>query len=293
MLRRLLGEDVALTVRLMEGPCLAVVDPAQLETALVNLCVNARDAMRQGGLLVIETSRTVLTADYARQHEEVSPGAYSVVAVSDTGEGIAPENLARVFEPFFTTKGVGKGTGLGLSMVYGFVKQSGGHVKAYSEPGHGATFKLYFRAATGQAAAPPQPADPAERGDGEVILLVEDEPPVRSLARRLLEDLGYTVKAAHDGPSALALARTLPRIDLLLTDVMLPGGMSGRDVAESLARERPDMPVVYTSGYSEDILSHRAQVGPDPRLVSKPYDRDQLAAALRAGLRDRPSDGAG
>jgi signal transduction histidine kinase/ActR/RegA family two-component response regulator len=293
MLRRLLGEDVALTVRLTEVPCLAVVDATQLETALVNLCVNARDAMRQGGLLVIETSRTELTPEYARQQEEVAPGPYSVVAVSDTGEGIVPENLTRVFDPFFTTKEVGKGTGLGLSMVYGFVKQSGGHVKAYSEPGHGATFKLYFPAATGRVVEPAPPADAAERGDGEVILLVEDEPPVRSLARRLLEDLGYTVRAAHDGQSALALARTLPRIDLLLTDVMLPGGMSGRDVAETLLQERPGTPVVYTSGYSEEILSHRAHVGPDPRLVSKPYDRQQLAAAVRAGLRDRPSDGAG
>ncbi len=213
--------------------------------------------------------------------------------MSDTGEGIVPENLTRVFDPFFTTKEVGKGTGLGLSMVYGFVKQSGGHVKAYSEPGHGATFKLYFPAATGRVVEPAPPADAAERGDGEVILLVEDEPPVRSLARRLLEDLGYTVRAAHDGQSALALARTLPRIDLLLTDVMLPGGMSGRDVAETLLQERPGTPVVYTSGYSEEILSRRAHVGPDPRLVSKPYDRQQLAAAVRAGLRDRRSDGAG
>ncbi len=149
------------------------------------------------------------------------------------------------------------------------------------------------RRATGQAAEPAPPATAAEPGNGEVILLVEDEPPVRSLARRLLEDLGYTVEAAHDGQSALALGRALPRVDLLLTDVMLPGGMSGREVAETLAQERPGLPVVYTSGYSEEILSHRAQVGPEPRLVSKPYDRQQLAAAVRAGLRDRRGDGAG
>jgi len=170
---------------------------------------------------------------------------------------------------------------------------SGGHVKVYSELGHGAMFKLYFPEATGQAAEPAPAAAPAEPGNGEVILLVEDEPPVRSLAKRLLEDLGYTVEAAHDGQSALALARALPRVDLLLTDVMLPGGMSKREVAEALAKERPGLPVVYTSGYSEEILSHRAEVGPDPRLVSKPYDREQLAATVRAGLRDARGDGAG
>jgi signal transduction histidine kinase/ActR/RegA family two-component response regulator len=286
MLRRLLGEDVTLTARLSEAPCLATIDATQLETALVNLCVNARDAMPRGGLLVIETSRAVLSEGYARQHDEVTPGAYVVVAVSDTGDGIAPENLSRIFEPFFTTKEIGKGTGLGLSMVYGFVKQSGGHVQAYSEVGHGTTFKLYFPEVTGRPAGVAGPSPVAERGRGEVILLVEDAPAVRLLARRLLEDLGYGVEVAGDGPSALGLARKLPRLDLLLTDVMLPGGMSGRDVAEALARERPGVPVIYTSGYSEDILSHRAQVGPDPRLVPKPYDVQVLATIVRAALRD-------
>jgi len=285
MLRRLMGEDIALTLRLSDGPCLAVVDATQLETALVNLCVNARDAMPRGGLLVLETSRTILTADYARQHEEVAPGAHVVIAVSDTGEGIPPENLARIFEPFFTTKDVGKGTGLGLSMVYGFVKQTGGHVKAYSELGHGTTFKLYFPEAAGRPIGLQSPVPEAERGNGEVVLLVEDAPAVRQLAKRVLEDLGYRVEVVEDGPSAIALARELGRIDLLLTDVMLPGGMSGREVGETLARERPGLPVVYTSGYSEDILSHRAQVAPDRRLVAKPFDRHALATALRAALR--------
>ncbi len=269
MLHRLLGEEVTVTLRLANPPCLAVVDATQLETALVNLCVNARDAMPAGGLLVLETSRTELTGEYARRHEEVTPGRYSVVTVSDTGEGITRENLARVFEPLFTTKGLRKGTGLGLSMVYGFVKQSGGHIKAYSEPGHGATFRLYFPEATGAPAAAP----PAK-------------PPVRALAIRLLEDLGYKVVAATDGPSALALAAPLPRIDLLVTDAMLPGGMSGRQVAEALAGARPGLPIVYMSGYSEDILAHRAQVGADPRLVPKPFDREQLAGAVRAALAD-------
>jgi signal transduction histidine kinase/CheY-like chemotaxis protein len=289
MLRRLLGEEITVTVRLAEAACLATVDEAQLEAALVNLCVNARDAMPAGGLLVLETGSTELTREYARQNEDVAPGRYSVVTVSDTGEGIRREHLTRVFEPFFTTKEVGKGTGLGLSMVYGFVKQSGGHIKAYSEPGHGATFKLYFPEATGDPAAPPVPRAMAERGRGEIVLLVEDEPPVRLLAIRLLEDLGYSVVAATDGPSALALATSLPRIDLVVTDVMLPGGMSGRQVAEAIAAARPRLPIVYMSGYPEDILAHRAQVGPDPRLVPKPFDRDQLAEAVRSALAERPA----
>jgi signal transduction histidine kinase/CheY-like chemotaxis protein len=292
MLHRLLGEEVTVTLRLADAPCLAEVDATQLETALVNLCVNARDAMPHGGRLVLETSRTELTADYARQNEEVQPGRYVVVAVSDSGDGIRPEHLARVFEPFFTTKGPGRGTGLGLSMVYGFVKQSGGHVKAYSELGHGATFRLFFPEAVprgtpgpGPAPVPSRPA--AEQGRGEVVLLVEDEPPVRALAIRLLEDLGYQVVPANDGPTALALAAGMPRLDAVVTDVMLPGGMTGRQVAESLAAARPGLPIVYVSGYSEDILAHRAQVGPDPRLVAKPFNREQLAAAVRAALADR------
>jgi CheY-like chemotaxis protein len=174
-------------------------------------------------------------------------------------------------------------------MVYGFVKQSGGHIKAYSEPGHGATFRLYFPEAAprdGRVMAPLPTAVSAERGRGEVILLVEDEPPVRALGIRLLEDLGYKVIPANDGPAALALAAGLARLDVVVTDVMLPGGMNGRQVVESLLKDRPGLPVVYMSGYSEDILAHRAQVGPDPRLVPKPFDREQLAAAVRAALAD-------
>jgi signal transduction histidine kinase len=284
MLGRLLGEEIAVSVRLADPPCLAVVDAAQLETALVNLCVNARDAMPRGGLLVLGTARTELTKEYARRNEEVTPGRYVVVSASDTGEGIKPEHLTRIFEPFFTTKSVGKGTGLGLSMVFGFAKQSGGHIKAYSEPGHGTTFKLYFPEAAGEPEVPPPPRLPAGRGHGEVILLVEDEPSVHALAIRLLEDLGYSVVSATDGPSALARAASLERIDVLLTDVMLPGGMSGRQVAEAITVSRPGLPIVYMSGYPEDILTHRAQVGPDPRLVTKPFDQEQLAEAVRSAL---------
>jgi signal transduction histidine kinase/ActR/RegA family two-component response regulator len=284
MLRRLLGEEITVTLRLARNGCLAVVDATQLETALVNLCVNARDAMPAGGLLVLETGHAELTRDYARHNEEVTPGRYALVSVSDTGQGIRPEHLSRIFEPFFTTKGVGKGTGLGLSMVYGFVRQSGGHIKAYTEAGHGATFKLYFPEAAGTPAPAPPARVQAGRARGEVVLLVEDELQVRTLATRLLEDLGYLVVSATDGPSALATAAPLPRIDVLVTDVMLPGGMSGRQVAEAIGALRPGLPIVYMSGYPEDILAHRAQVGPDPRLIPKPFDREQLADAVRAAL---------
>ncbi|HEX6736645.1 MAG TPA: response regulator, partial [Vicinamibacteria bacterium] len=221
---------------------------------------------------------------------DVVPGQYAVLAVSDTGTGIAPEHLARVFEPFFTTKEPGRGTGLGLSSVYGFVRQSGGHAKVYSEVGKGTAVKLYFPRAAGSpaaSAAPPAPA--AETGAGELILLVEDEDALRELATEMLEELGYRVMSAANGPEALARARELPRIDLLLTDVMLPKGMTGRQVAEDLARERPGLRVLYASGYSEDVLQHRGQLAPGLQLLSKPYNFDELATAVREAMGRSPT----
>ena len=284
LLARALEEHVALTVRAAEAPCLANVDEAQLETALVNLCVNARDAMPDGGILVIETARASLDAAYARQHEDVAPGRYVMISVSDSGQGIPAKDLERIFEPFFTTKDPAKGTGLGLSMVYGFVKQSGGHVKAYSEIGHGTAFKLYFPEATGTVAPRAQPPAVEARGAGELILVVEDEDQVRRLATRILERLGYRVIAAADGPSALALAREHPDLDLLLTDVILPGGMSGKDVAATLTRERPTLPVIFASGYSAELVFQAGHVGHWERHVPKPYDPAKLAAEVRAAL---------
>jgi signal transduction histidine kinase/ActR/RegA family two-component response regulator len=289
MLARLLGEDVTLKINLGSAPCLADVDPIQVETALMNLCVNARDAMPQGGLLIVESGMTEFDESYARTNPDVAPGRYVMISVNDTGVGIPPENIARVIEPFFTTKAPGKGTGLGLSMVYGFVKQSGGHLKLYSEVGRGTAVKVYFPEAAGTVAARTEEAAVEERGAGEIILLVEDNDGVRRLAARLLGDLGYRVIAAADGPAALALARDQPRIDLLLTDAVLPEGMTGRQVAEELARQRPGVPVLYTSGYSQEIAEHRGQVDPGFRLLSKPFDRGQLAKAVRAALqRGRP-----
>lgn len=295
LLTSTLPEDVTLTVRPAAIPCMTNVDPTQVETALVNLVVNARDAMPQGGHVSIETGRATLDAAYAGVHDEVTPGRYVVVAVSDTGHGIPKENLQRVLEPFFTTKEPGKGTGLGLSMVYGFVKQSGGHVKVYSEVGHGTTVKLYFPETTGAhslAVEPPglEATRMEETVGDEVVLVVEDEEQLRRLITRLLKGFGYRVAEAPDGRAAVSLARTLDRIDVLLTDVMLPGGMTGPQLADLLAQDHPGLPVVYMSGYSEEILLERAKVSGVEggfRLVSKPFDRQQLAAALRAALSER------
>ena len=226
----------------------------------------------------------MLDEHYVRTAEDVTPGPYSVITVSDTGAGIPPENIPRLFEPFFTTKGPGKGTGLGLSMVYGFVKQSGGHVKVYSEVGRGTSVKLYFPEAVGQPALSTPAPDEDERGNGEVVLLVEDEPLVRATTVRLLRRLGYSVLEAADGASALALVKPDSRIDLLLTDVMLPGTITGPKLADEIKRLRPDIPVLFASGYSQEIIDLGAHAGPSMRFLAKPYDRRKLAKAVHEAL---------
>jgi CheY-like chemotaxis protein len=239
--------------------------------------------------VIIEVGKATLDGNYSRSVGDAAPGRYSLIAVNDSGSGIAPEHLPRVFEPFFTTKRPGQGTGLGLSMVYGFVKQSGGHLKVYSEPGRGTSVKMYFPEATGTpAVATPQP-DEEPRGYGEVVLLVEDEPGVRSLAVRILRRLGYTVLEAADGASALALAQTNTRIDLLLTDVTLPGELTGPRIAETLLKQRPDLPVVFASGYSREMIDLGARTGTALRFLPKPYDRRSLAVAVRDALQNRPA----
>jgi signal transduction histidine kinase/ActR/RegA family two-component response regulator len=290
MLRRVVGDTAELRVAPASGPCLANVDPVQIETALLNLCINARDAMPRGGSVVIETGEATLDQHYARTADDVVPGRYAFIALSDSGAGIPPEHLPRVFEPFFTTKGPGKGTGLGLSMVYGFVKQSGGHVKVYSEVGRGTSVKMYFPEATGTPAiTTPAPGDDP-RGNGEVILLVEDEPLVRALGVRLLRRLGYTVLEAKDGDDALEVARPGTRVDLLLTDVMLPGQLTGPRLAEELVRRRPEVRVLFASGYSREMIELGAHGAGSVRFLSKPYDRRKLAQAVRDALRS--DDGA-
>lgn len=285
LLCRALGEHVEIAFVNHAGLWPALIDPTQLESAILNLCINARDAMPSGGRLTIETGNAHLDADYCARHTEIEPGDYVMIAVSDTGTGIAPEHLARVFEPFFTTKDKDKGTGLGLAMVFGFMKQSRGHVNVYSEPGHGTTVKLYLPRAGEAAAAPVVGAAIAEvRGGTETVLLVEDDELVRAYARVQLAGLGYRVFEAPDGPHALQLLREHPEVALLFTDVVMPGGMSGRDLADAALRLQPALRVLYTSGYTENAIVHHGRLDPGVRLLGKPYRRAELARQLRAAL---------
>jgi len=278
LLQRTLGEHIDL--RYVEPSALwpAHADPAQLENAVLNLALNARDAMPGGGRLTIELGNIAIDADYAGRHSEVSPGDYVVLAVSDTGHGMTKEVAARVFEPFFTTKPDGKGTGLGLAMVFGFVKQSGGHVGIYSEPGHGTTVRIYLPRA---AAAPAieRPDLPADLPHGSAtILLVEDEPAVREIAVEILRGLGYHVLDAADGEEALRVfGAHAAAVDLLLTDVVLPGALRGRDLAERITAVRPEVRVLFMSGYTENSIVHHGRLDPGVQLINKPFKRDQLA----------------
>lgn len=284
LLRRTLGERIAIRVQPAPDLWKAMVDPTQIDDALVNLSINSRDAMPEGGSLTIETGNAVLDEDYVAHHSEVSPGEYVMLAVSDTGTGMSPEVIARAFEPFFTTKPPGEGTGLGLSQVYGWVKQSGGHIKIYSERGHGTTIKLYLpRAAADAAAAPTADDGPAASSNGnETILVVEDNPNVRRTLIRQLSDLGYASIEAEHGAQALEIVRTGAEFDLLLTDVVMPGGISGYDLAESVRELRPAQKILFTSGYTELAAGGgRADRGP---LLSKPYRKQELGRAIRLVL---------
>ena len=284
LLRRALGEHIE--IEFVRGAQLwpALVDPAQLENALLNLCLNARDAMPQGGRLTIETCNTRIDDDYASKHDEVKAGQYVLLAVSDTGAGIAPDHLARVFEPFFTTKEKGKGTGLGLAMVYGFVKQSGGHASIYSEVGHGTSVKLYLpRAAKPSTSAPPRGDNTQLTGGTETILMVEDDEFVHHYAQAQLRRLGYTVLTAENGHQALELLGAHDNIDLLFTDVVMPG-MSGRELADEARKLRPGLKVLYTSGYTENAIVHHGRLDPGVLLLGKPYRRSDLARKIREAL---------
>lgn len=290
LLRRTLGEQVEIEIVRGGGLWTAMVDPAQLESALLNLCLNARDAMPDGGRLTIETANAHLDEDYARQHVEITPGHYVMIAVTDTGVGVSPEIAERVFEPFFTTKASGQGSGLGLSMVYGFAKQSRGHVKLYSEPGEGTTVKLYLPR-TREDTPAEQGATPRRlpRGAGERVLVVEDDEMVRRFVREQVAGIGYQVLSAANAAEALRLIDSGEAIDLLFTDVVMPGDLDGRQLAEAARQLQPDLPVLYTSGYTENAIVHQGRLDPGVLLLNKPYRLADLAEKLAAALKQRPA----
>ena len=287
MLRRTLGEQVELEAVLGAGLWSVEADPVQLENAILNLAVNARDAMGTGGKLTIETHNASLDDAYVEGVPEgLQPGQYVMIAVSDTGCGMEADTQHKVFEPFFTTKEVGKGTGLGLSQVYGFVRQSGGHVRIYSEPGVGTSVKIYLpRAPAGVRAerADTRPEPMALSGD-EKILLVEDHEDLREHVAGILADLGYEVVATADGPTALAMIEERSDFDLLLTDVVLPGGMNGRQIATRALELRPGLKVLFMTGYTHNAIVHEGRLDAGVALISKPFTYDQLGAKVRAEL---------
>src|SRR5437660_928497 len=282
LLRRLIGEDVELATVLDPTLGRVTADPGQLEQVIVNLAVNARDAMPQGGKLTLETRNIDLDSSYTLEHSLVKPGPYVQLTVSDSGIGMDEETQAHAFEPFFTTKPRGQGTGLGLAMVYGTVKQSGGFIWVYSEPGHGATFKIYLPRvdAPVESATPPAPVERPPRGS-ETVLLAEDEPAVRAIAQQVLERQGYTVLAAPSGADALALAAQHgATIDLLLTDVVMPR-ISRRDLADRLTAQRPGIRVLYISGYTDNAIVRHGMLEPGLAYLQKPFRPDALVRKVR------------
>ena len=289
LFRPTLGEQIEIEAMLKPEAWPAMIDPSQLSTALLNLAVNARDAMPDGGKLTLETGNVILDEAYASANVEVTPGPYVMIAVSDTGTGIPAALLDKVFEPFFTTKEVGKGTGLGLSMVFGFVKQSGGHIKIYSEAGVGTTVKLYLPRIGERSEEAMQEATSETPPQGhETILVVEDDEMVRGFVVAQLASLGYTTREARDGAEALALADSGTSFDMLFTDVIMPGGMNGRQLAQEMRKRRPDIRVLYTSGYTENAIVHHGRLDPGISMLNKPYRKVELARKVREILNAPP-----
>ena len=285
LLRATLGEQIEIDSMLGAPSAPALIDPSQLSTAILNLALNARDAMPNGGKLTLETKNVVLDENYVSMNSEVSPGNYVMIAVSDTGKGIPGSLLDKVFEPFFTTKDVGKGSGLGLSMVYGFVKQSNGHIKIYSEQGHGTTVKLYLPQAADVADVPATETgiSGSEYGD-ESILIVEDDALVRQYVVTQISRFGYHTLAASNAAEGLAIIDGAERIDLLFTDVIMPGGMNGRQFATEALKRRPALKVLYTSGYTDNAIVHHGQLDAGVLLLPKPYLSSDLARMIRTAL---------
>ena len=285
LLRPTLGEQIEIESMLAHDSAPALIDPSQLSTAILNLALNARDAMPNGGKLTLETKNVVLDENYPSMTSELKPGNYVMIAVSDTGEGIPGSLLDKVFEPFFTTKEVGKGSGLGLSMVYGFVKQSNGHIKIYSEESHGTTVKLYLPAAAGvpDALAAEVGISGGEHGD-ESILIVEDDALVREYVVTQISRFGYHTMAAGNAAEALAIIDGPERFDLLFTDVIMPGGLNGRQLATEALKRRPELKVLYTSGYTENAIVHHGRLDAGVLLLPKPYLSSDLARMIRTAL---------
>jgi signal transduction histidine kinase len=284
LLTRTLGETIQIRTRLPADLWRACIDPNQLENAVINLAVNARDAMPEGGVLTIEAENVELDDGLVDALAGILAGSYVLIAVTDTGTGMSKEVADRVFEPFFTTKPEGAGTGLGLSMVFGFVKQSGGHIRIESEPGSGTAIKLYFPAAAADAPDPSETDDasplPLARS-GEAVLLVEDDPGLRKIATLQLARLGYAVVAAEDGVEALRLLLDAPRIDLLLTDIVLPRGMSGPMLARECQKHRPCLKVLFMSGYAKGSMPYTGTLAEGAHMLTKPFRKTDLAKKLR------------
>ena len=289
LLARTLGENIKLETIGAAGLWKAEVDASELESTLLNLALNARDAMPEGGKLTIETSNAYLDDEYCRHHESLAPGQYILIAVTDNGAGMTAETIDRAFEPFYTTKEAGKGTGLGLSQVYGFMKQSDGHVKIYSEPGEGTTIKLYLPRRVGDETAFSGDDDVgSERGRAEIILVVEDDDGVRQYASEILRDLNYQVIEAKDSASALRLLDADKKFDLLLTDVVLPG-KNGRELATEVENRRPGTKIIFMTGYSRNAIVHHGRLDPGTELIQKPLVERVLARKIRQVLDSGPS----
>jgi PAS domain S-box-containing protein len=285
ILQRVIGEDIELVVELAGSLAHCKLDAGQVEQVIVNLAVNARDAMPTGGRLMLETADVEITPEYGRRHVGVEPGKYVMLVISDTGVGMTSQTRERIFEPFFTTKESGKGTGLGLATVFGIVKQSGGHIWVHSEPGHGTTFRLYFPHTEERPSVQPVSSlPPTSIAGDEVVLLAEDEPAVREIARKILERAGYTVLEASNGGEALLIVEQHPGpIHVLLTDVIMPR-MSGQALAQRLLQVRPELKVLYMSGYTDDAIGHHGVLPPGTEFLQKPLTPELLLRRMRQVL---------
>jgi two-component system, NtrC family, sensor kinase len=289
LLTRTLGENIELETIGGAGLWKVEADASELESTLLNLALNARDAMPEGGKLTIETSNAYLDDEYCRQHDGITPGQYVQIAITDSGAGMSAETIDRAFEPFFTTKEAGKGTGLGLSQVYGFMKQSEGHIKIYSEPGEGTTIKLYLPRRDGdEAANSADDSESSDRGRGETILIVEDDDGVRQYASEILRDLNYQIIEAKDSATALRLLDADKKFDLLLTDVVLPG-KNGRELANEVGSRRPDVKIIFMTGYSRNAIVHHGRLDAGTELIPKPLIERVLARKIRQVLDSRSS----